>query len=137
MDRIPPIGRVRGPDFRHYWENRRRPGLFRLWPLPWPSALKPASWLAVALSLLTMAVLMAVAILVAWLMFRHSPVVEPDPLIPPPDRTFTVTVTPTTPPPGSEGTASPSTPGTPSETVTVPTPGSSGSPATPEPGDRF
>ncbi|WP_328322026.1 hypothetical protein OHA70_25940 [Kribbella sp. NBC_00382] len=141
MDRVPPIGRVRGPDFRHYWENRRRPGLFRLWPLPWPSALKPASWLAVALSLLTMAVLMAVAILVAWLMFRHAPEVDPEPLIPPPDRTFTVTVTPTTPPPGTGGTESPATPGgSPSESTTVPPPGSpgTGSPGgTPQPGDRF
>ena len=51
MDRVPQLGRFRGPDFRHHWENRRRPGLFRIWPLPWPAVLRPASRLALALAL--------------------------------------------------------------------------------------
>ncbi|WP_157630353.1 hypothetical protein [Kribbella catacumbae] len=137
MDRIPPMGRVRGPDFRHYWENRRRPGLFRIWPLPWPSALRPASWLALSLSLLTMAIIMVLAILIAWLLFRNSPEVEPDPVIPSPSNTVTITVTPTTPPPGTGSTG----PGSPSvsPTTTVPRPGSpgTGSPGPVEPSDRF
>ncbi|WBQ02895.1 hypothetical protein [Kribbella sp. CA-293567] len=137
MDKIPPIGKVRGPDFRHYWEHRRRPGLFRIWPLPWPTALRPASWLAMILSLLTMLIIMVLAILIAWLLFRNSPEVEPEPVIPTPSNTVTVTITPTTPPPG---TGSP-TPGTsPSPTLTSPgrpqSPGT-GSPGTPDPGDRF
>ncbi|NEA33450.1 hypothetical protein [Streptomyces sp. SID13031] len=139
MDRIPQRGRLRGPDFRHYWEQRRRPGLFRIWPLPWPSALRPASWLAMALSLLTMLVIMAVAILVAWLMFRNAPEVDPPPPIPTDRNTVTVTVTPTTPPPATgTATGSPVTPN-PSISIVPPpgTPGESGSSGTPEPGDRF
>lgn len=137
MDRVPQLGRVRGPDFRHYWENRRRPGLFRIWPLPWPSALRPASWLALTLSLLTMAIIMVLAILIAWLLFRNSPEVEPEPVIPTPSNTVTITVTPTTPPPGTGSTR----PGTPSvsPSTTVPRPGSpgTGSPGPVEPSDRF
>ena len=138
MDRIPPMGRVRGPDFRHYWENRRRPGLFRIWPLPWPAALRPASWFAITMSLITMAIIMVLAILIAWLLFRNAPEVEPEPVIPSPSDTITITVTPTSPPPSSTG------PGTPQPTPTVttgprPTGGTPGtaSPGTPDPGDRF
>lgn len=137
MDRIPQRGRVRGPDFRHYWENRRRPGLFRIWPLPWPSALRPASWMALTLSLLTMAIIMVLAILIAWLLFRNSPEVEPEPVIPTPSNTITITVTPTTPPPGTGSTGTPSV----SPSTTVPRPGSpgtgTGSPGPVEPSDRF
>ncbi|MEV8372528.1 hypothetical protein AB0P21_07305 [Kribbella sp. NPDC056861] len=135
MDKIPPIGKVRGPDFRHYWEHRRRPGLFRIWPLPWPISLRPASWLAMILSLLTMLIIMVLAILIAWLLFRNSPEVEPEPVIPTPSNTVTVTVTPTTPPPGTPGSPTPGTPGTP--TTGRPTSPGTGSPGTPEPGDRF
>ncbi|WP_344216521.1 hypothetical protein [Kribbella sancticallisti] len=142
MDRVPQLGRVRGPDFRHYWENRRRPGLFRLWPLPWPAALRPASWFALVLSLLTMLVIMALAIFIAWLLFKNSPEVDPGPVIPDPSGTVTVTVTPTTPPPGS-GSPSPSPGGSPSPTPTgtttgpIPTTGPSGSISPGDPGDRF
>jgi hypothetical protein len=122
MDRIPHVGRLRGPDFRHHWESRRRPGLFRIWPLPWPAVLRPASRVALILSLLMMVLLMLVAILIAWLLFRNQPVVDPGPVIPTPTGTQTVTVTPTTPPPG---TSSPTTGGTPSTSpsTTVPSPG--------------
>ncbi|MFG1905107.1 hypothetical protein [Kribbella sp. NPDC048928] len=138
MDRIPQTGKLRGPDFRHYWENRRRPGLFRIWPLPWPSALRPASRWSLALALLTMAVIMALAVFLAWLLFRHAAPLEPEPVIPTPSGTTTVTVTPTTPPPGS---GSPTTvgptvtrPTTINPTETPPT----GTPPTPtDPGDKF
>jgi hypothetical protein len=156
MDRIPHLGRFRGPDFLHYWDGRRRPGLFRLWPLPWPGRLKTASWLAMLLALLTMLVLMAVALLIAWLLFRNAPQVDPGPVIPDPNGTRTVTVTPTSPPTGS-GSSSPTpsqnpTTGSPSSTTPgqSPTPGrttgqptdiptgipTSGTPPT-DPGDRF
>ncbi len=141
MDRVPQIGRVRGPDFRHYWENRRRPGLFRIWPLPWPAVLRPASRLALILSLLAMALIMALAVLIAWLLFRNAPEVDPGPVIPNPSGTATVTITPTTPPPGSTGPGSPNTtgPGSPNTTGPGPgTPGTPGSPGTPvDPADRF
>ncbi|MGW6195098.1 hypothetical protein ACWF0M_03015 [Kribbella sp. NPDC055110] len=141
MDRIPQPGKLRGPDFRHYWENRRRPGLFRIWPLPWPNALRPASRWALALALLTMAVIMALAVFLAWLLFRHAAPLEPEPVIPTPSGTTTVTVTPTTPPPGTgTGSASPSTgPSTPTTPSTgIPTVAPSGSPGTAtNPGDKF
>ncbi|WP_433167627.1 hypothetical protein [Kribbella sp. CA-247076] len=142
MDRIPQLGRFRGPDFLHYWESRRRPGLFRIWPLPWPNALRAASRWALVLSLLAMAIIMALAVFLAWLLFRNAEPLEPEPVIPTPTGTTTVTVTPTTPPPG---TGSPSGPPTtaPSPTLSpttgIPTnlPGSPGSPGTGDPGDRF
>src|SRR5690349_22574758 len=65
MDRVPQIGKLRGPEFRHYWESRRRPGLFRIWPLPWPNALRPASRWALAFALLTMALIMVLAVFLA------------------------------------------------------------------------
>ncbi|MGW7682757.1 hypothetical protein ACWGID_18605 [Kribbella sp. NPDC054772] len=141
MDRVPQIGKLRGPDFRHYWENRRRPGLFRIWPLPWPEALRPASRWALALALLTMAVIMALAVFLAWLLFRHAQPLEPEPVIPTPTGTTTVTVTPTTPPPGT-GSVSPSTGGpstvSPSPGGTPPTEVPTGSPPTAtNPGDKF
>jgi hypothetical protein len=141
MDRIPQIGKLRGPDFRHYWENRRRPGLFRIWPLPWPNALRPASRWALALALLTMAVIMALAVFLAWLLFRHAQPLEPEPVIPTPSGTTTVTVTPTTPPPGTgTGSASPTTggPTTAPPSSGIPTVAPTGSPGTAtNPGDKF
>jgi cell division septation protein DedD len=128
MDRIPQPGKLRGPDFRHYWENRRRPGLFRIWPLPWPNALRPASRWALAFALLTMALIMALAVFLAWLLFRHAQPLEPQPVIPTPSGTTTVTVTPTTPPPGTGSpTTSPTTSVRP--TTGIPTPAPTGSPS--------
>jgi hypothetical protein len=135
MDRIPQLGKLRGPDFRHYWENRRRPGLFRIWPLPWPDALRPASRWALALALLTMALIMVLAVFLAWLLFRHAQPLEPQPVIPTPTGTVTVTITPTTPPPGS-GSPTQSVSPTPVPTTGIPTgTPSPGSPSTP--GDKF
>ncbi|QNE21842.1 hypothetical protein F1D05_32900 [Kribbella qitaiheensis] len=141
MDRVPQLGRFRGPDFRHHWENRRRPGLFRIWPLPWPAVLRPASRLALGLALLTMAIIMALAMFIAWLLFRNAPEIDPGPVIPTAPAPTTVTVTPTTPPPGTGSpTTSPTSPGSPvspgSPSVPIPT-GSPGGSSTPAPGDRF
>jgi hypothetical protein len=102
MDDIPHIGRFRGPDFLHYWDARRRPGLFRLWPLPWPGALQPASWLAMLLAMVMMFLLMSTALLIAYLLFRNQPEVDPGPPIP--NGTRTVTVTPSQGPTGSTAT---------------------------------
>jgi hypothetical protein len=143
MDRVPQLGRFRGPDFRHHWENRRRPGLFRIWPLPWPAVLRPASRLALGLALLTMALIMALAMFIAWLLFRNAPEVDPGPVIPTNSSgTATVTVTPTTPPPATGSPTSPGpsrSPGSPvSPTGPIPTqsPGGTGSPGD-DPSDRF
>ncbi|NUR98430.1 MAG: hypothetical protein HOV67_24635, partial [Kribbellaceae bacterium] len=137
MDRIPQPGKLRGPDFLHYWENRRRPGLFRIWPLPWPNALRPASRWALALALLTMAVIMALAVFLAWLLFRNAPPLEPPPVVPTPTNTATVTVTPTTPPPAT-GTpsGSPTIPVTPTTGIPSPGPTSPGGTGT-DPGSKF
>ncbi|MFD3399544.1 hypothetical protein ACFWUU_02640 [Kribbella sp. NPDC058693] len=138
MDRIPQIGKLRGPEFRHYWESRRRPGLFRIWPLPWPNALRPASRWALAFALLTMALIMALAVFLAWLLFRHAQPLEPEPVIPTPTNTATVTITPTTPPPGT-GSTSPSITVSPSPVPTgLPTTLPTGSiPTATNPGDKF
>jgi len=138
MDRVPQIGKLRGPEFRHYWESRRRPGLFRIWPLPWPNALRPALRWALAFALLTMALIMVLAVFLAWLLFRHAQPLEPEPVIPTPANTATVTVTPTTPPPGT-GTGSPSISFSPSPVPTgIPTTLPTGpSPTGTNPGDKF
>ncbi|MFB6724630.1 hypothetical protein ACFCV3_30920 [Kribbella sp. NPDC056345] len=131
MDRIPQPGRRRGPEFRHYWENRRRPGLFRIWPLPWPTALRPASWAAIWYALATMLLLMALSLLLAWFLFKDSPPLDPPPVIPTPTNTVTTTITPTTPPPGTENP-------TPDPTGSVPiTPVPTGPPSATNPGDKF
>jgi hypothetical protein len=141
MDRIPQRGKLRGPDFRHYWEGRRRPGLFRIWPLPWPNALRPASRWALAFALMTMALIMALAVFLAWLLFRHAEPLEPEPVFPTPTNTITVTITPTTPPPGSPGTGgTQNTPATPDPTSTDSIPIPTGPPTgtgSPTGGDKF
>jgi hypothetical protein len=140
MDRVPQIGKPRGPEFRHYWESRRRPGLFRIWPLPWPNVLRPASRWALAFALLTMALIMVLAVFLAWLLFRHAQPLEPEPVIPTPNSTSTVTVTPTTPPPGSTGTGSPSVSVSPSPVPTtgIPTTLPPGSiPTATNPADKY
>jgi cell division septation protein DedD len=141
MDRIPHLGRFRGPDFLHYWEGRRRPGLFRIWPLPWPNALRAASRWALVLALITMAIIMALAVFLAWLLFRNAEPLEPEPVIPTPTSTATVTVTPTTPPPNTGSpTSSPSPVPTPTSVPTtgIPTnlPSTPGTPGG-DPGDKF
>ncbi|MFF0271439.1 hypothetical protein [Kribbella sp. NPDC004536] len=138
MDRIPQPGKLRGPDFRHYWENRRRPGLFRIWPLPWPNALRPASRWALALALLTMALIMALAVFLAWLLFRNAPPLEPPPVVPTPTNTATVTITPTTPPPAT-GTPSGSPTASVTPTTGIPTTAPTESPGgtATDPGSKF
>ncbi|MGW6277767.1 hypothetical protein [Kribbella sp. NPDC055071] len=137
MDRVPQVGRLRGPDFRHYWESRRRPGLFRIWPLPWPTALRPASRWALVLALATMALIMVLAVFLAWLLFRHAAPLEPEPVIPTPTNTVTVTITPTTPPPGTSGTPNPTvTPSSPLPPTGIPTTTLSGGTPT-DPADKY
>jgi hypothetical protein len=73
----PQLGRCADPTFRHYWESRRRPGLFRIWPLPWPPLLRPASrW---ALVLAGDGGHHGAGGFLAWLLFRHAQPLEPEP----------------------------------------------------------
>lgn len=82
-----PQGRPSGPDYRHYWIDRARPGLARLWPLPWPGRYDRAGWRTIVVSWLLMLLLAALAVLIAILIFRNQP--------------------PQTPPPPTGGSASP------------------------------
>ena len=123
LDHLPPIGRVRGPDFRPYWHERRGPGFWRLWPLPWPERLSPASRLAFLVALAIMLVLAALAILLALWLFEHQP---PAPVPLPRDPTTgtqspTQSPTPTdSPSPSAPTSPSPTPSGTPTGTGTAP-----------------
>lgn len=126
-----PQGRPAGPGYQHYWIDKVRPGLARLWPLPWPGRYDRAGWPTIFVSWLLMLLLATLAVLIAILIFRNQP--------------------PQTPPPPSEGTGSPppasSSPspqsgspspqsGSPSPQSGSPSPSSSGSPSpTPSPSD--
>lgn len=70
---VPPQGRPAGPDFHHYWIERVRPGLSRLWPLPWPGTYTRAGWQTILVSWLLMILLAALAVLIAILIFRNQP----------------------------------------------------------------
>ncbi len=84
---LPPQGRQAGPNYQHYWIDRVRPGLARLWPLPWPGRFDRAGWRTIFVSWLLMLLLAALAVLIAILIFRNQP--------------------PQSPPPPTEGTGSP------------------------------
>jgi hypothetical protein len=118
---LPPQGRPAGPDFRHYWIDRVRPGLSRMWPLPWPGRFDRAGWPTILVSWLLMMLLAALGVLIAILIFRNQP-----PQVPP---------TPTggsgSPPPASSSPQSGSPPpqsGSPSPQSGSPSP-QSGSPS--------
>jgi len=84
---VEPLGRPSGPDYQLPWIERVRPGLARLWPLPWPGRYDRAGWRTILVSWLLMLLLAALAVLIAILIFRHQP--------------------PQTPPPPAQGTGSP------------------------------
>ena len=76
---LPQQGPVAGPDYRHYWIDRVRPGLTRLWPLPWPGRYDRAGWRTILVSWLLMVLLAALAVLIAILIFRNQPPQSPPP----------------------------------------------------------
>ncbi len=76
---LPPQGSVSGPDYEHYWIDRVRPGLARLWPLPWPGRYDRAGWRTILVSWLLMLLLAALAVLIAILIFRNQPPQSPPP----------------------------------------------------------
>ena len=116
---LPPQGMPSGPDYQHYWQDRIRPGLVRLWPLPWPGRHDRAGWVTILVSWLLMLLLAALAVLIAILIFRNQP-----PQTPP---------TPTggsgSPPPMSQSGSPPPQSGSPSG-------GQSGSPSGSESGSN-
>ncbi|MGI8459332.1 MAG: hypothetical protein ACR2LI_14655 [Propionibacteriaceae bacterium] len=76
---LPFLGRPAGPDFRLHWIDRIRPGLARLWPLPWPGRFDRAGWRTILVSWLLMLLLAALAVLIAILIFRNQPPQTPPP----------------------------------------------------------
>ena len=56
-----------------------RPGLARLWPLPWPGRFDRAGWRTILVSWLLMLLLAALAVLIAILIFRNQPPQSPPP----------------------------------------------------------
>jgi hypothetical protein len=76
---LPSQGAPAGPDYQQYWINRVRPGLARLWPLPWPGRFDRAGWRTILVSWLLMLLLAALAVLIAILIFRNQPPQSPPP----------------------------------------------------------
>lgn len=97
---LPQQGTPAGPDYRHYWIDRVRPGLTRLWPLPWPGRHTRAGWVSILVSWLLMVLLAALAVLIAIWIFHDDP-----PQAPPPPSGQTSSPQSGSPPPDS---ASPS-----------------------------
>jgi hypothetical protein len=76
---LPPLGAPSGPGYHHYWIDKVKPGLTRLWPLPWPGRFDRAGWRTILVSWLLMLLLAALAILIAILLFRNQPPQSPPP----------------------------------------------------------
>jgi hypothetical protein len=118
-----------GPDYRLHWINRARPGIARIWPLPWPGRTDRAGWLSILASWLLMLLLCALAVLIAILLFQKSSVQEP----PPPVPTSATSPESGSPPPtsgasASPKSASPSQSGSPSPKSASPSSSGQGSP---------
>lgn len=77
----PPLSEPSGPDYRLHWIDRSRLGATRQWPLPWPGRTDRAGWITVLVSFLLMALVTAVALLLAILVFQNQPPVNaPQPI---------------------------------------------------------
>ena len=123
MDHVPPMGEPAGPGFRPHWSARATLGRWRMWPLPWPSALTTASrWTYVAAFALVLTVA-AIALWIAVKLFEGQPAVPPGPGPGP---------VPLPPSPSSPSSPSPTPVPTPSPTPSPPTePGSPSSSGVP------
>jgi hypothetical protein len=143
---LPQQGVLSGPDYRQYWINRVRPGLARLWPLPWPGRFDRAGWRTILVSWLLMLLLAALAVLIAILIFRNQPPQSP----PPPTGSSgspQQSGSPQSGPPQSGSPQSPAPSGSPSSGSPgpsgtesgggEPTESATGSPAPPSPGSRL
>lgn len=82
LSRLPLQGRPAGPDYQLHWIDRDRPGMAKLWPLPWPGRYDRAGWLSILASWLLMMLLAALAVLIAILIFQQAPQVSPPPPVP-------------------------------------------------------
>ncbi|HIT75043.1 MAG TPA: hypothetical protein IAA98_05610 [Candidatus Avipropionibacterium avicola] len=81
LRQLAPQGTPSGPSYRHYWLNRAKPGLARIWPLPWPGRHERAGWVSLLVSWLLTALLLLLALLMVWLLFKDMPPqTPPDPI---------------------------------------------------------
>lgn len=122
---LPALGRAAGPDFRLHWLDRDGPGHNRIWPLPWPGRYDRAGWVSILVSWLLMIALMALALLIAALLFRNSVPQTPPPQAQTSPATGSASPSPTSSPSPSSGSPSPS----PSDASASPTPEPTGTPA--------
>ncbi len=127
LSRVAALGSPAGPAYRLHWIDRVRPGIARLWPLPWPGRHDRGGPLTILVSWLLMMLLAALAVLIAILIFQQAPQEQPPPPVPP-----TASSSASGSPPPS---ASPSpSPGSPSPGSASPSPASaSPSPGSPSP----
>lgn len=84
LTRTPPLSRPSGPDYRLHWIDRTGHGTTRLWPLPWPGRTDRAGWITMLVAFLLMALIAAVALLLAILVFQNQPLVDAPQPIPSP-----------------------------------------------------
>lgn len=75
-------GRVAGPDYRLHWIERTRPGLAKVWPLPWPGRHDRSGWMTILASWLLMLLICALAVLLAIVIFQHAEQEQPPPPVP-------------------------------------------------------
>lgn len=129
------LGRPSGPDYRLHWIDQTRPGIAKLWPLPWPGRHDRAGWGSILASWLLMILLCALAILIAILLFQQAPTQAPQPPVP---NTASATATSSSSSSPSPSSASPSpSSASPSPSSASPSPSSaspSPSSASPSPG---
>ncbi|WP_226997072.1 hypothetical protein [Tessaracoccus aquimaris] len=109
----PPLSKPAGPDYRLHWIDKTGHGTTRVWPLPWPGKKDRAGWVTMLVSFLLMALIAALALLLAILLFQNQPLVDAPQPIPSPAS-------------GSGGSGSPD----PSQS------GSGGTPSSPSSGDN-
>ncbi len=76
-----PLGPPSGPDYRLHWIDDTAHGPTRVWPLAWPGRTDRASWITILVSFLLMALVAALALLLAILVFQNQPLVDaPQPI---------------------------------------------------------
>lgn len=130
LSRVAELGRPTGPGYRLHWIDRVRPGIARLWPLPWPGRHDRGGPLTILVSWLLMMLLAALAVLIAILIFQQAPQEQPPPPVPP---TASSSASGSPPPSSSPSPGSPSP--SPSPNSASPSPASpSPASASPSPG---
>lgn len=84
LTRTPPLSKPSGPDYRLHWIDKTGHGATRVWPLPWPGRKERAGWITMLVAFLLMALIAALALLLAILVFQNQPLVDAPQPIPSP-----------------------------------------------------